>query len=835
MNLLHKTKNSQSLRGKPRVYFCCHSEDFEKYFQAVSDEILELQSCAIWYKDPAAEYGDSLLADLKEMQLFVVPVTAKLLTEGNPALDTEFRFALENHIPVLPLMQEGGLEELFNARCGDLQFLDKSNSDITAISFEEKLKKYLEAVLIGDELAKEIRAAFDAYVFLSYRKKDRKHARELMRLIHENDFCRDIAIWYDEFLTPGENFNDSIKAALDKSDIFLLAVTPNLVNENNYIITTEYPMALNSKKPIIPAELVPTSRALLSEKFENLPPVADARNANALKAVLLQAIGKAELRNSPKDSAHRFFIGLAYLGGVDVEVNFTLALQLITSAAEEGLPQAMEKLVSMFRNGIGVGRDRNAAIGWQKKLVEENKRQLAKEPNDANYSKCIQSLIALGVFYYELRDLAEAEAAYTEALEYSQQGNRSCATILDLLADIAIYQKNYPLAKERSLAVLSLCDNKAEPLAELYRTGLQFKHLSKLGEIESALGNDEKARQYLFKSFEYLKLLASGQGLYAGDHAPENPEDYSATVKHFLTEYLNKFEGTLTDGAVEFRVLIATYYQLLAVMEYQEDNWLQAKVYFAKALEHCRFAVEKTENLEAVRLLAASHEGLGEMEEKEGSYEAAEANLEKSLELQAALAKKTDKIEDPHSLATTCLKLGVVTKKQGKTERSKHYFKMVLQLAEPINTRECKTLCMLCHHEQVGLALDEKHLPEAKLLMEKELKYAVSLAKTGDTDSRKTVCELCELLGEITAEINNGESAEQYYRLLLETANGLVQERQTVETLGYLASGCFLLGVESSEEYLLKEAFKLYRLLAEICPEEELFAERLELLKDFNS
>ena len=51
-----------------------------------------------------------------------------------------------------------------------------------------------------------------------------------MRLIHKNEFCRDIAIWYDEFLTPGENFNDAIKEALQKSGLFVLTVTPNLVN-----------------------------------------------------------------------------------------------------------------------------------------------------------------------------------------------------------------------------------------------------------------------------------------------------------------------------------------------------------------------------------------------------------------------------------------------------------------------------------------------------------------------------------------------------------------------------------------------------------------------------
>ena len=230
------------------MYFCCHKDDFKKFFENISDEVLALQNCSVWYKDGNDYVNEELLDDLKGMQLFVMPVTTNLLCTENDALDIEFKFAIENHIPVLPLMQEQGLEQIFNQKCGELQFLDKHNTDITAISYEEKLKKYLESVLIGDEMAEKIRAAFDAYVFLSYRKKDRKYAQELMRLIHKNEFCRDIAIWYDEFLTPGENFNDSIKEALQKSGLFVLTVTPSLlekvadnkgVERDNYIVTTE--------------------------------------------------------------------------------------------------------------------------------------------------------------------------------------------------------------------------------------------------------------------------------------------------------------------------------------------------------------------------------------------------------------------------------------------------------------------------------------------------------------------------------------------------------------------------------------------------------------------
>lgn len=401
-NLKWKTRGNSSTQGKPRVYFCCHNEDFEKFFESISNEILSLQNCSVWYKDNGNYTTEELLADFKEMQLFVMPVTTNLLCTENDALDIEFKFAIENHIPVLPLMQEPGLEQVFNQKCGDLQFLDNHNTDITAISYKEKLKKYLESVLIGDEMADKIRAAFDAYVFLSYRKKDRKYAQELMHLIHKNEFCRDIAIWYDEFLTPGENFNDSIKEALQKSGLFVLTVTPNLVNEPNYIMTTEYPMAKQEEKTILPVELVSTDREELSKKYKDIPTIADAHNDSELSDALLESIKKMAIKENDKNPEHNFFIGLAYLMGIDVEVDYNRAITLITSAAESGLPEAIRKLVNIYHEGIGVKKDCLTAIQWQLKLLT----------NKVDYDEKASDVFYLGKLYQEVGQFDNAETWY---------------------------------------------------------------------------------------------------------------------------------------------------------------------------------------------------------------------------------------------------------------------------------------------------------------------------------------------------------------------------------------------------------------------------------------
>lgn len=261
--LKYKTRGNVSPQGRPRIYFCCQSDDFSYLFEPITKEILDIQlNAAIWYYDPSEGIPDdeSFIADLSQMQLFVVPITSNFLYKDNTARVVEFAYAVEHHIPVLPLMQESGLESDFNNICGDFQFLDKDTlqKDLTAVSYDDKLRNYLHSVLISDELAQKIRDAFDAYIFLSYRKKDRKYAQQIMRLIHKNEFCRDIAIWYDEFLSPGENFNNAIFEAMKKSSLFALVVTPSLLENPNYVMTVEYPEARKLEKPILPIEGIPT-------------------------------------------------------------------------------------------------------------------------------------------------------------------------------------------------------------------------------------------------------------------------------------------------------------------------------------------------------------------------------------------------------------------------------------------------------------------------------------------------------------------------------------------------------------------------------------------------
>ena len=417
--LHYVTRHMTAPQGKPRVYFCCHPEDHARYFDTVTKEILRLSDCAIYYFDPTETANDARYEQLSAMQLFVIPVTARLLGDGCDAIDLDLPFALNEHIPVLPLMQEGGLETRFAQRFGNLQFLDRTVRDVTAVPYEEKLQKFLGAVLTGDELAAKVRAAFDAYVFLSYRKKIRKEAQELMRLIHQNEACRDIAIWYDEFLTPGEDFGEAIRLALHKSAVFLLTVTPDLLEQGNYVAEHEYPEATENQKVVVPVEMRPTEAHTLAKMYPALPACINPHDTAAFTRALTEALLGVALRQRSTPE-HDFFIGLAYLEGIDVEVNTARAVELIRAAAEAGLTEAVEKLSNMYACGQGVPRDAAKATEWKQQLILCRIRDFRAEPTEQNTLLMLDEQRDLADVLVRTDDVAQAKQLYQQVAEVAQ-------------------------------------------------------------------------------------------------------------------------------------------------------------------------------------------------------------------------------------------------------------------------------------------------------------------------------------------------------------------------------------------------------------------------------
>ncbi len=857
--LKYKTRGNSTPQGKPRVYFCCHRNDFDKYFDEISDEILAKQNCAIWYVDELVEHNEELFFDLKQMQLFVMPITTNLLCSSNEALDIEFKFAVENHIPVLPLMQENGLIELFNEKCGELEFLDKYNTDMTAISYDEKLEKYLSSVLIDDKLAEKIRAAFDAYVFLSYRKKDRKYAQELMHLIHKNDFCRDIAIWYDEFLTPGENFNDSIKAALQKSELFVLAVTPNLVSESNYIMTTEYPMARKNGKIILPAELVPTDRKKLSEQYEGIPAPTDVHNEAELSEALLESIKKIAVKENDVSPEHNFFIGLAYLNGIDVEVDYERAVSLITISAEAGLQEAMKKLADMYFDGFSVQRDVDASIYWYRRLInlQEEAFGITNSKNDA--MKLLNSYDALGGIYEQLHQ-------YANSIEMYRQGEIICEECIKSEESDTCFLREQCHFLNRLSYALKLAGDYTEAYEKLNKayvvainlesmTGKDYDLLQRLrcqirmGEIVEEQFNYNDALIIYNEVLGFLRTVGDTSSFFylsvihnvylkIGDIYCEI-NDCSKALDNYRKAFevcnrLSVERGTITDKlnvAITHNkighVLVKTEEDCDAMDEYLASYKISTELYDVSA----------TLDVQRQLMLVSSH--LAGINCSRKNYELAEELYQDALEISKKMVSICKTVEAYRDMRVSCDNLASLYE---KTEDLTKAFSLrfveveAAQKAADITNSQKDLMCLTISYNNLANFLRMSGKVEDALSQYlNAYKLRKIMSEQSNPETLKALSYSCDCIAETYKTLGDMREARVYYKEAVEICEKLLSQTVSIATLDSLGTSYVnLASVEDGIERrnLLVRAVEIYNKLCTEEPHNQRFKNDLAVLKE---
>lgn len=623
-----RSKDNVSVGHKPRVYFTCHPADFDRSFRRLCDELFRTHDCAIYYtQDMTVELPmETRETDLERMNLFVVPVSRRLLTEPNRAMDQDVPFALQHHIPLLPIVLEDGLLELYSSanRFGELQYLDPNTHDTTAVSYEDKLRKHLDATLLSDTTARRIRESFDAYLFLSYRKKDRSYANDLMRLVHSQPRLRDLAIWYDEFLTPGESFRESIDKALEECRAFLLLVTPNLLEEPggkpNFVMAEEYPTARKSGIAVVPVEMLPTNHAKLQRKFTKLPTCTPGSDEVGLAARICKELKDLDSLGRNTDAEHTYLMGLAYLNGIDVEIDRARAVRLIESAADSGLLQAMRKLKDMYENGDGVQRDYRKSLQWQERVVGDYARRNETSGNMywderlnlaichtmiGEYQKAIdllEELLVLSVTESSFGAVLRLNVLMSLANSYGGIGNyRKAIETNRILYETCLetfgVQHNRTLWAMNNLAValhqageVNEALRLNEELLELRTTVLGEEHpetLGTMGEVAlsySALGESRKALPLLRKAVSLSKRRL-------GERDPRT------------IALLNNLAGCLDD-----------------LGEMEEATTLKERVY---QLNRKEFGDRHPETIKSISNLATDHMRHGRYQEANGLYQQA--------------------------------------------------------------------------------------------------------------------------------------------------------------------------------------------------------------------
>lgn len=262
---------------KKRVLISMHPCDRFLYFSPLAQSILNAGDCAVCFSSCPA---DSAPVDFSGVCAVVAAVSEKYLTWKDSGFVSEALAAIRGGVPVLPLLLEEGIENLFNTRCGQLHFLKAPEGQLTG-PLLDLLNTHITALLA--DVPKKLP---EGRIFISYRKQD---IGALVRFVHALQTYQKgqrVSIWYDKSLNPGENFRQEISLRLKECDLFLLLVTPHLLEEGNYVMRVEYPMAVREKKRILPVLAQKTDLSALRLLFPGIPKCVTVNQPGAVLAAL---------------------------------------------------------------------------------------------------------------------------------------------------------------------------------------------------------------------------------------------------------------------------------------------------------------------------------------------------------------------------------------------------------------------------------------------------------------------------------------------------------------------------------------------------------------------
>ena len=430
MGLQLKTRLGVSPVGRGRIWLAFEETDAVFATQHFIDELLRLLDCAVFYCDDPSEFS-FYAEDLKQAQVVLILLTPVLVDAPPSWLCDLLEMTSESKIPLLPVLKDPVSSDKFEHLFGKVQFLTLFRESDTELSYEEKLSNALRVFLGDNKEKKRIRDCFRKMIFLSYRKMDRAQAQTLMKLIHSNKENFDVAIWYDEHLTAGNEFEPEIFSFIESSDLFVLNVTPNIMKpaadgKVNYAVGVELPKAQECNKDILAVEMLPSGPDWVQKLELNQPKCQCLTAENAARYIAQKFHDNLNLMDEASPEK-QYLLGCAYLGGVLVEANRERGVRLVEQAAQRDHLPAVVKMRELYRYGNGVPRDLNISYKWFEKqlnLLLKEYTCLQKEDADSEQAKTkfVDIETVLGVGIQECLDSGMAD----HALRYAQ-------TFLDII------------------------------------------------------------------------------------------------------------------------------------------------------------------------------------------------------------------------------------------------------------------------------------------------------------------------------------------------------------------------------------------------------------------
>lgn len=263
---------------KKRIFISAHPVDRIDWLDRIVETVESTERCtAVYNPVPSDKLGLP-----ENIDAVVVLASVKYFTWANSGYTSEFFAAVRDGVRVIPILIEGNQNtvDLVNMRLGKIQYIDAAENPEFAMST-------LFAHLVAEE--RVVDRSLPS-VFISYRKKDREYMHELVKQIERYEHFDKINLWYDEIITPGENYSKSILRELDECDLFILVVTPNILEPSNYVKKVEYKRAESAGKRIIAIEAEKTDKTALKEAFSGLTAPVGIKQSGAIFSVLTELI-----------------------------------------------------------------------------------------------------------------------------------------------------------------------------------------------------------------------------------------------------------------------------------------------------------------------------------------------------------------------------------------------------------------------------------------------------------------------------------------------------------------------------------------------------------------
>ena len=480
MQFNHLTKENTTPKGKHYLFVHACASD-QALRRAVFGKLLSYEQgarCCLWYTDePEAIFTGEGKDKLAEMAVFIPLITEdyfRLFEEKySGSKPADFFEALQlRGVAVLPLVESAELLPRFNRIFGDIHGVALSLPDADRMA-EEQLKRLLSDNELEEQIIHE---AFTGKLFLSYRKKDIKEAKEIMKAIHDTEAAGAAAIWFDEFLVAGRDFNEDIIAQLNDCDAMALAVTPHLLEEGNYVRETEYQEAVTRGRDVLPVEALRTDDSDLEKAFPGIKPRVDVHDLAALEKMLNDAGFKGVDRMTPFGE---YLLGMAFFIPINVEKDVDRAVRLFKSSAGRDCVEACEQLGKMYLKGIGVKRNTDEAIRYKKKAYTLLMRESVTKANIRHINRLFYEFDGLPLLLKENDRVSEAneiQQAFLDRIERSpfKDEDEFLLYRVNALTDLANLFYEYDLAtgqEKGSGGPSSQPSSVADVMASLYGGG----------------------------------------------------------------------------------------------------------------------------------------------------------------------------------------------------------------------------------------------------------------------------------------------------------------------------------------------------------------------------